>query len=377
MGHGIAFFGRKQTGKDTAARIAASYIGPSSRTFHFADNLKKAAVQMLGLPPELVYGSNEDKNQYTNFTWGRLPDLVRTRYRKQAWEPMTIRHVLQVLGSDIFRDLFHSDVHVTACVRDIESSSCHAALIADGRFPNELEAASQAGLVTVLVIRNTGDKADLHQSENALDRFPESFYDYILDNSGSEDDLQASIWDLLVRSDIPSSPPPIQYLAGGIDKAADQGRGWRQQAQPILEKKGYRVFNPVKEDDGLEVKPETIFKIHNRAPGYQALMKDIRRRDLEALQETKDSGGSIVCYWDASCQAGGGTHHELAWAYHNQVPVYAAVVPDFSVLSVWTEQNMTTITSNLDSLLDKIPRYLPGGPPEKGQSRLREPRSGF
>jgi len=376
MGHGIAFFGKKQTGKDTASRIIASYIGPSTRIFHFADNLKKVAVNMLGLPEDLVYGDDRDKNTYTKFTWGRLPDIVRTRYKKQAWEPMTIRHVLQVIGSDIFRDLFDPDVHVRACFRDIEKSNCSAALIADGRFPNELEAAQQYGLKVVLVTRNQEPRTDIHQSETALDRFPESFYDYVIDNSGTREDFQASLWDLIEKSGVPLSPPPIMYLAGGIDKAADQGRGWRQIAQHCLEKKGYRVFNPVKEDDGLEVQPETIFKIHNRAPGYTALMADIRRRDLEALQRTKESGGSLVCYWDASCQAGGGTHHELAWAYHNQVPVHAAVVPDQSVLSVWTEQNMTTIDKNLDSLLARIPDYVPHKAVEEGISHLRVPQNG-
>lgn len=44
------------------------------------------------------------------------------------------------------------------------------------------------------------------------------------------------------------------YLAGAIEKAPDGGVGWRKTVRPILEKKGFKVFDPCIETDGALAK---------------------------------------------------------------------------------------------------------------------------
>jgi len=102
------------------------------------------------------------------------------------------RALLQIYGTEIFRDRVDSDYWAKQ-VRDraIESEA-DVIIVTDARFPNEINVFNDVvsedfNVVTIRVERNTGI-VDEHESETALDDFKEWFY--IIDNNGSLEELK-------------------------------------------------------------------------------------------------------------------------------------------------------------------------------------------
>ena len=79
------------------------------------------------------------------------------------------------------RDRQHS-VWADATIRKIQDENLPLALIADCRFPNEVEAIKNAGGLVVKLNRNLHNSS--HESEIALDedQYDQSNFDFIIDN---------------------------------------------------------------------------------------------------------------------------------------------------------------------------------------------------
>lgn len=169
----IAFAGRKQSGKTTAcefvSNLFAKHEKETSAIYNFADPLKKMCIDIFGLQYEQCYGSDEQKNQLVNCQW---PDSNLN---------MTAREVLQYIGTDVFRKMQH-DVWADATIRQIIDEKLPLALIADCRFPNEVEAIKNAGGLIVKLNRNLYNSN--HASEKALDAdvYDHSVFDLVIDN---------------------------------------------------------------------------------------------------------------------------------------------------------------------------------------------------
>lgn len=159
MTHIVAFAGRKQSGKTTCAnhiRYVASTLYPEGTEvgiYNFADPLKKdICINILGLTAEQCYGSDDNKNSVTHIEWeGRK---------------LTAREVMQIVGTDIFRNMYNN-VWVNATINKILREQPKLAIIADCRFPNEVEAVQDAGGMVVKLNRNPHNSD--HPSETALD----------------------------------------------------------------------------------------------------------------------------------------------------------------------------------------------------------------
>jgi hypothetical protein len=154
----IAFAGRKQSGKTTCAEAVASrYLGSSStgdaRIYSFADPLKKdICMNILGLTYDQCYGSDDNKNELTNNYWDD--------------KQLTAREVMQFVGTDVFRKM-QKNVWAGATINKIMKEQPQLALIADCRFPNEVEAVKSAGGLVIKLNRNPYNSD--HSSETALD----------------------------------------------------------------------------------------------------------------------------------------------------------------------------------------------------------------
>lgn len=126
----LAFSGRKQSGKSTGAQYVESIITTHSlpisyRTYSFADPLKKdICMDILGLTYEQCYGSDEAKNTMTKLVW--------------QGEKLTARRAMEVIGTDIFRELYNP-VWVEATINKIKRDDIDLAIIPDCRFPNEVD----------------------------------------------------------------------------------------------------------------------------------------------------------------------------------------------------------------------------------------------
>jgi len=183
----IAWSGKKQVGKDSATDFAKEMLearGLRVGVTAFAESLKGTAISVLGLERDLVYGSNDDKETPTNILWDNFPMEIRLKYSTEevevevqrmvlAMQPaprtghMTVREVLQVMGTDIFREMFEGDVWANAPFRR-DWSEYDVVFLTDCRFPNEKRVTEERGGTVIRLERDTG-YVDDHPSETALD----------------------------------------------------------------------------------------------------------------------------------------------------------------------------------------------------------------
>lgn len=215
----IAISGKKGSGKDEFARILSKFLDPLYvETTHFADPLKEMCIQLFGLDGNLVYGSNADKDQLTTVMWDGFPLAVRTKYNIDFTRekfvsndshfgqlipiprsgPMTHRELLQVMGTDIFRERVYSNIWAEYPFKQswdtIQQGEimipAELVLIADCRFPNEVaETLKNNGLV--IRINRKSENNDTHPSETALDGYNwDQARHFIVDNNGTIEDLE-------------------------------------------------------------------------------------------------------------------------------------------------------------------------------------------
>lgn len=172
MKHIIAFAGRKQSGKTTCSEFIANVFDGSlagkSKVYNFADPLKKdICINILGLTYDQCYGSDEKKNELVNCYWDG--------------KQLTAREVMQFVGTDVFRKM-QNNVWADATINKIISENYNLAIIADCRFPNEVDAVKKAGGFVIKLNRNPFNSD--HSSETALDscNYDYSNFDLVLSN---------------------------------------------------------------------------------------------------------------------------------------------------------------------------------------------------
>ncbi|TXG84663.1 MAG: hypothetical protein E6R13_02880 [Spirochaetes bacterium] len=134
---------------------------------------------------------------------------------------MTVRELLQKLGTEAMREGLHTNVWVNALMADYKprpnkavaeflaaeglSQSMNAGqtelpnwIITDMRFPNEMEAIVEKGGITIRVVR-TGTVTGTHPSETALDGHT---MHYEIINDGTIEDLIEKVREILIERNI-------------------------------------------------------------------------------------------------------------------------------------------------------------------------------
>jgi hypothetical protein len=86
-----------------------------------------------------------------------------------------------MVGTDMFRTM-QRNVWSSATIRKINNENPSMAIIADCRFPNEVEAIKDAGGLVIKLNRNPYNSS--HSSEIALDadRYDQRLFDLVIDN---------------------------------------------------------------------------------------------------------------------------------------------------------------------------------------------------
>jgi len=140
--------------------VVIQYTG--IRIMHYAMALKRFCVDALGLEDEWVWGDQKQKDYFTRIT-------------RPSWAPsqisefMSVCEVLQEFGTTVVRAL-NPDAWVRLLCKRVLETREPFLIIADARFPNELQvnsAMSGYQFVRVRLLRTT--RADCHPSETALD----------------------------------------------------------------------------------------------------------------------------------------------------------------------------------------------------------------
>jgi len=170
----IAFAGRKQSGKTTCSEFIQKYANGSTepynsvKIYNFADPLKlDICINILGLTIDQCYGTDDQKNELVDCYWDN--------------KQLTAREVMQMVGTDMFRAM-QKNVWSAATIRKINNENPSIAIIADCRFPNEVEAIKDAGGMVIKLNRNPYNSS--HSSEIALDadQYDQTLFDLTLNN---------------------------------------------------------------------------------------------------------------------------------------------------------------------------------------------------
>ena len=158
---------------------------PFVKLYNFGDELKTLCINLFGLKYEQCYGTDDQKNSIVpHLLWENMPGILADRTNLNFIEehlpwlsmkyhnpgPMTAREFMQFMGTEIMRKMY-ANVWANACINRATAEQSEIAVIADVRFPNEVEAILNAGGKVIRLTRNIHD--DQHDSETALD--PENF----------------------------------------------------------------------------------------------------------------------------------------------------------------------------------------------------------
>lgn len=202
----VAVSAKKHGGKSTLADMLERYasdIWPKRepytgkrrltpvRRLPMAEALKEICVDVLGLPAELVYGTDEQKETLTDIRWGQMPHYDRL---VREWDGlgnppfldkdarMTVRQVMQEVGTGWFRAI-NPNIWIDRWKRHVcrlSEEGFDGVVIADDvRFPNELQGCREMEAFCVRLTR--GKEGDGHASETSLsDSHP--LFHLVIDN---------------------------------------------------------------------------------------------------------------------------------------------------------------------------------------------------
>lgn len=176
----IGINGKISSGKDTAAGLIQElFPGNEFQIKKFAGALKQIASILTGID-QINFESQEFKKTYLGDEWG-----------------MTVRDLLQRLGTEAMRNGLHENVWVNALFSTFNEQSNW--IITDVRFPNEYQAIRDRNGLLIRITR-PGTDPGTHISETALDDFE---FDIEIVNDGTIKELQEKLLrEILIRYEI-------------------------------------------------------------------------------------------------------------------------------------------------------------------------------
>jgi hypothetical protein len=176
----------------------------------YANSVKDACATIFGWNRSMLEGDTPGSR-----AWREQPDKWWSEKFGHEFSP---RLALQLMGTEAGRDVFHPDLWVHTTMRRCENAPYHNYVIADVRFPNEINAIVKAGGKIIRVRRGPEPEwYDLaretnqgyHKQELFRNAYPEihysewawigAHYDIVMDNNCTLDELTVRV-DKLVDS---------------------------------------------------------------------------------------------------------------------------------------------------------------------------------
>lgn len=204
----VGLLGFIGSGKGTAGDILK---GLGFTPVSFAKGVKDVASEMFGWPRHLLEGDTEQSRQ-----WREQPDKFWTEEFGREFTP---RLALQLMGTEVGRDVFHQDFWVIKLKNYMQKNPNQNYVITDVRFQNEIDFVhKQTGILIeiqrgitphwyeIAVKANRGDykaeefmlkQSGVHESEW---RWIGGFIDHNIDNEGSLEDLKNHLIKCLTTS---------------------------------------------------------------------------------------------------------------------------------------------------------------------------------
>lgn len=173
----IGIGGKKRTGKSTLTeklRRAYAVKGKTVEEISFAEPIKNALQEIF---------------RY-EVPWSTFVDDTRKQDKIEIYPGtfMTVRELLQKVGTECFRNNIHPDFWIGRGMAKIDASTADVVIISDVRFENELALLNTVG-TTIYIERPSLDMPeDLHPSEKELDSIKQDFHRIFIND---EDSLEA------------------------------------------------------------------------------------------------------------------------------------------------------------------------------------------
>lgn len=205
----VGLLGFIGSGKGTAGDILKDMgFTPVS----FAKGVKDVAAEMFDWPRHLLEGDTQHSRD-----WREKPDAF---WSKEFNSEFTPRLALQLLGTEVGRDVFHRDFWIIKLKKYIESAPNQDYVVTDVRFQNEVEFIQKNGGLLIEIQRGvkphwyeiaakanrTGDKhaLDWMQNNSGIHASEWSWVgcstNYIIQNEGTLEDLKTKLNDCLTKA---------------------------------------------------------------------------------------------------------------------------------------------------------------------------------
>jgi hypothetical protein len=172
----IAIHGFKQSGKDTLAQLLVTEYGYTRVAF--ADRVKDAIQIIFGVPRELLYGSDQDKQSLSPVRWDELQHIERKT--KDHPDFLSVRELMQIFATEICRDKIPG-----IWCQYLQIPPQQKMVVSDLRFENEADFLRRKKSIFIKVKRPAA-QGSCHASEVGL---PDESMDFIIENDGELDDF--------------------------------------------------------------------------------------------------------------------------------------------------------------------------------------------
>lgn len=209
----IVISGKKGVGKNYFATGIQNFIEyKTSEKFltveeiAFATPIKNFCHEVFGIPI-VDMETQEGKQKLTHIRWSdiafdiaddngkRSEDLNHICFPRASTTFITIRELLQIIGTDLFRRRFYDPIWTKAAF--LKPTKASVVIITDCRFRNEIEEAKKHNAI-LLRIENPNVKSDgTHQSEIDLDDYPFSKDEIFINNVDGYSKINEFIADTL------------------------------------------------------------------------------------------------------------------------------------------------------------------------------------
>jgi dephospho-CoA kinase len=226
----IGINGKIGSGKDTVGNLIKNINCENNWEIKkFATKVKEIATLITSIPIE-KFEDQDFKNTFLDTHWNKEVfenktslDKNNNAYNKSIVKPMTVREMLQIIGTDALRNNLHPDTWVNALMcyyipllnynnlkeavgemiwgeetGQVANIQYPNWIITDMRFPNEMQAVKANGGITIRVVRPSDKEIplDLHPSETALD---DAEFDYEIVNDGTIEDLKEKVEGIILH----------------------------------------------------------------------------------------------------------------------------------------------------------------------------------
>ncbi|MCF8445339.1 MAG: hypothetical protein K9G29_10055 [Crocinitomicaceae bacterium] len=186
----ILISGKLQSGKNSFADICMDFLKNNANVSFdfFAKELKERCKEDFS---DLIVFINKLCETFP-------PDIKKLLYTEdENWfenKNQLTRILLQIYGTQIFRNRVDQDYWAKQVVDNIKKSTSDIIFITDVRYPSEIKALSQFNsdynIITIRINRELDREASFnqHESETALDDYEQ--YDHVFNNDGTYEELQ-------------------------------------------------------------------------------------------------------------------------------------------------------------------------------------------